>query len=48
MVPELIGKYIFLVQLFVEAGERGLSWREDATNAEYQPVQNRLGRKCCR
>jgi hypothetical protein len=28
MVPELIGKYIFLVQLFVEAGERGLSWRE--------------------
>ena len=28
MVPELIGKYIFLVQLFVEAGERGLSWKE--------------------
>lgn len=28
MVPELIGKYIFLVQLFVEAGERGLSWQE--------------------
>lgn len=28
MVPELIGKYVFLVQLFVEAGERGLSWKE--------------------
>ena len=30
MVPELIGKNIFLVQLFVEAGERGLSWPEVA------------------
>ncbi len=26
MVPELIGKYIFLVQTFVDAGEEGLSW----------------------
>ena len=25
MVPELIDKYIFLVQTFVEAGARGLS-----------------------
>ena len=29
MVPELIGKYIFLVQLFVEAGERGLAVRSN-------------------
>ena len=28
MVPELVGKYIFLVQTFVEAGERGLSLQE--------------------
>ena len=28
MVQELVGKYIFLVQTFVEAGERGLSLRE--------------------
>ena len=26
MVPELIEKYIYLVQTFVEAGDRGLSW----------------------
>ena len=26
MVPELVDKYIFLVQTFVEAGEAGLSW----------------------
>ena len=30
MVTELIDKYIFLVQSFVEAGERGLSWPEIA------------------
>ena len=28
MVQELVGKYIFLVQTFVEAGERGLSLQE--------------------
>ena len=28
MVPELVDKYIFLVQAFVEAGERGLSLQE--------------------
>ena len=28
MVPELVEKYIFLVQTFVEAGDRGLSLRE--------------------
>jgi hypothetical protein len=28
MVPELVGKYIFLVQTFVEAGDRGLSFPE--------------------
>ena len=28
MVPELVEKYIFLVQTFVEAGERGLLWEE--------------------
>ena len=28
MVPELVDKYIFLVQTFVEAGERGLSLQE--------------------
>ena len=28
MVPELIDKYIFLVQTFVEAGDRGLSLEE--------------------
>ena len=28
MVPELIEKYIFLVQTFVEVGDAGLSWRE--------------------
>lgn len=28
MVPELVGKYIFLVQTFVEAGDRGLSLQE--------------------
>lgn len=30
MVTELIDKYIYLVQSFVEAGERGLSWPEIA------------------
>ena len=30
MVPELVGKYVFLVQTFVEAGEAGLSWPEVA------------------
>lgn len=34
MVPELIGKYIFLVQLFVEAGEHGLSWPDIARRWE--------------
>ena len=28
MVPELVEKYVFLVQTFVEAGDRGLSLRE--------------------
>lgn len=28
MVPELLEKYIFLVQTFVEAGETGLSWSQ--------------------
>ena len=26
MVPELVDKYIFLVQTFVEAGDAGLTW----------------------
>ena len=34
MVPELIDKYIYLVQTFVEAGERGLSLREVADKWE--------------
>ena len=28
MVPELVDKYIFLVQTFVEAGEAGLTWQQ--------------------
>ena len=28
MVPELVEKYIFLVQTFVEAGEAGLSLQQ--------------------
>lgn len=28
MVPELVDKYIFLVQSFAEAGDRGLSWSQ--------------------
>ena len=41
MVPELISKYIFLVQTFAEAGEAGLSWSqirrrwEDRCGEEY-------------
>ncbi len=34
MVPELVGKYIFLVQVFVEAGDRGLSLQEVARKWE--------------
>ena len=34
MVTELIEKYIYLVQTFVEAGERGLSWPEVASRWE--------------
>lgn len=34
MVPELVGKYVFLVQTFVEAGEAGLSWPEVASRWE--------------
>ena len=34
MVPELVGKYIFLVQTFVEAGERGLSLQEVSSRWE--------------
>ena len=34
MVPELVGKYIFLVQTFVEAGDRGLSLQEVARKWE--------------
>ena len=26
MVPELVEKYIFMVQTFVEAGDAGLTW----------------------
>lgn len=37
MVPELVGKYIFLVQTFVEAGDMGLSWPQlqDRWEARY-------------
>ena len=41
MVPELVDKYIFLVQTFVEAGDAGLSWPqiqrrwEDRYGSEY-------------
>ena len=41
MVPELVDKYIFLVQTFVEAGETGLTWPqlqdrwEDRYNSVY-------------
>jgi len=34
MVQELVGKYIFLVQTFVEAGEQGLSWQQVARRWE--------------
>lgn len=34
MVPELVGKYVFLVQTFVEAGDAGLSWPEVAARWE--------------
>lgn len=34
MVQELVGKYVFLVQSFVEAGNAGLSWREVAQRWE--------------
>ena len=34
MVQELVGKYIFLVQTFVEAGEQGLSWPQVARRWE--------------
>ena len=36
MVPELVEKYVFLVQTFVEAGERGLSLREVQDRWEYR------------
>ena len=41
MVPELVDKYVFLVQTFVEAGETGLTWSqvqrrwEDRYGTEY-------------
>lgn len=34
MVPELVGKYVFLVQTFVEAGDVGLLWPEVASRWE--------------
>ena len=34
MVPELVGKYVFLVQTFVETGDTGLSWQEVASRWE--------------
>ena len=43
MVPELVDKYIFLVQTFVEAGDRGLTWPQlqDRWEARYGSVYPR-------
>ncbi len=43
MVQELVEKYVFLVQTFVEAGEPGLSWKEIAARWE-----DRYGESYCR
>ena len=43
MVPELVDKYIFLVQTFVEAGDTGLTWPQlqDRWEARYGSVYPR-------
>lgn len=40
MVSELVEKYIYLVQTFAEAGERGLSWKEVSSRWENRYGEN--------